>query len=78
MKENDRKCRFSSFSPVRRGAIDEFLTLPVRLLIRPTEIEVPDSVNNKSIGNMIDILYIGVVVLFFVVSGVYVGLCDKM
>jgi hypothetical protein len=53
----------------------EFLTESGRFfIIRPATVR--EHFSNAKI--MMDVIYIGVVVLFFVVSGWYVRACDKM
>jgi hypothetical protein len=39
---------------------------------------VPGKTNETESNPMMDVIYIGVVVLFFVVGGLYVRLCEKM
>jgi hypothetical protein len=58
-----------------RLAIYNFLTKFGRLFIIRTSNTHPYSTHGKL---MMDLIYIGVVVLFFVVSGLYVRFCEKL
>jgi hypothetical protein len=58
-----------------RSFLYEFLTVRGRLLIMKSAGSHKYFNQRK---NMTDLIYIGVVVLFFVVSGLYVRACEKM
>jgi hypothetical protein len=58
-----------------RLAIYNFLTEMGRLFIIRTSSTHEYSIHGKL---MMDLIYIGVVVLFFVVSGLYVRFCEKL
>ena len=78
-------CAVAAFRPSRSSrelpccesvVVNEFLTKSGRVLIIRTAIGREYSTKKEK--NMIDLIYVGVVVLFFVIGGLYVGVCEKL
>jgi hypothetical protein len=61
-------------------AFYEFLTGKERVLItsRPDSMEQCTHRNRTGMETMMDLIYVGVVVLFFVIGGLYAHVCEKM
>lgn len=73
----------NGFSRDQSGAFNEFLTREAGILITASSWLVAgwfrEYVEFSQMANrMMDLIYIGVVVLFFVVGGWYVRACEKM
>jgi hypothetical protein len=69
----------------RQNGVDDFLTSAASILItRPTHgvaaytIARVESDQTKHEKPMTDLIYVGITVLFFVVSGLYVRFCEKL